>query len=236
MRGVEGRLAELAERYGLRAAAVERLAALLELVAQDDAAPTTVRKPAEAVDVHIADSLSGLELEAVRDAGRIADLGAGAGFPGLVLAAALPEAHVALVESVGKKTAFIERVAEAMGLENVEVVNGRAEAWPAGIGANDVVTARALAPLGALVEYAAPLLRTGGVLVAWKGARDADEEAMAERAAAEIGLDPSETRRVEPWRGVEERHLYVYSKVRETPARFPRRPGMARKRPLGAST
>jgi 16S rRNA (guanine527-N7)-methyltransferase len=233
---VEQRLAELAERDGLGAAAVERMRVLLELVAEDETAPTTVRDPAQAVDVHIADSLSGLEIEALRSAGAIADLGAGAGFPGLVLAAALPAARVALVESVGKKTAFIERAAAAMGLDNVEVVNGRAEEWQTGIGANDVVTARALAPLGVLVEYAAPLLRDGGVLVAWKGVRDAGEEAVAERAAAQIGLELAEVRPVQPWEDVEARHLYVYSKVRDTPPRFPRRAGMARKRPLGTST
>ena len=76
-------------------AAIERL---LDLLERDDTAPTTVRDRAQARDVHIADSLSGLELPAVRDARRVADLGAGAGFPGLVLAAALPDAHVALVE------------------------------------------------------------------------------------------------------------------------------------------
>ena len=211
-------------------------ARLLELLAEDDAAPTTVRGPREAVDVHIADSLSGLEVPAVREARRIADLGAGAGFPGLVLAAALPDARVALVESVGKKCAFLERAIEVAGIDRAMVVCARAEEWPAGIAMHDVVTARALAPLAVLAEYAAPLLRVGGTLVAWKGARDPAEEAAAASAATELGLEPGEIVRVKPWKGVDQRHLYLYSKVTETPRRFPRRAGMARKRPLGGST
>lgn len=233
---VERRLAELAGTYGLSPTTVASLGIVLRAVADDPAAPTTVTEPARAVDVHVADSLSGLELDAVRDAITIADLGAGAGFPGLVLAAALPRARVALVESVSRKCAFLERTAHAAGLANAGVVCARAEAWPAGAGRCDLVTARAVAPLDVLVEYAAPLLRHGGALVAWKGARDRDEEAAGARAAAAIGLDPAPPIRVAPFAGAEHRHLHLYLKVAPTPSRFPRRPGMARKRPLGASS
>jgi 16S rRNA (guanine527-N7)-methyltransferase len=223
------RLDELAATYGLGEDAAGALARILELVARDDTAPTTVREPARAVDVHLADSLSGLELDAVRSAGTIADLGAGAGFPGLALAAALPAARVFLVESAGRKCAFMERAVAAGGLTNVEVVCGRAEEWRASV---DLVTARALAPLSVIAEYAAPLLVLGGSLVAWKGARDTTEEKAADGAAAILGLEVREVRRVEPFPGAEHRHLHLYSKVRETPPRFPRRAGMARKRPL----
>ena len=231
---VDRRLEELVGRYGLSPRAREACRVLLDVVASDETAPTTVREPERAVDVHVADSLTGLEVEAVRRAETIADLGAGAGFPGLVLAAALPEAQVFLVESVGKKCAFIDRAAAAAGLDNAEAVYGRAEEWRDGTGRCDAVTARALAPLGAICEYAAPLLRLGGTLVAWKGARDGAEEQQAARAADELGLEIDEVLRVEPWSSVDARHLYLYSKVMETPARFPRRAGMARKRPLGA--
>jgi 16S rRNA (guanine527-N7)-methyltransferase len=233
---VSERLSELARAYRLPAGAVESLAALLRLLAEDDSAPTTVREPERAVDVHVADSLSGLEVAVVRRASRIADLGAGAGFPGLVLAAALPDARVALVESVGRKCAFMERAMAVAGIRNARVVCGRAEEWREGLGAHDVVTARALAPLTVIAEYAAPLLGLGGAVVAWKGARDADEEADAAVAAAELGLESRDVRRVEPFAGAEHRHLYVYLKVRGTPPRFPRRAGMARKRPLRRST
>jgi 16S rRNA (guanine527-N7)-methyltransferase len=226
------RLEELAERYDLPPRATAALRSVLALVAADPAAPTTVRNPSEAVDVHVADSLSGLDVPELRGAGRIADLGAGAGFPGLVLAAALPQARVALVESAGRKCAFLERAVVAAGLQNADVVQARAEEWRAGLGACDAVTARALAPLGVLAEYAAPLLRVGGVLVAYKGMRDEAEEATGRRAADVVGLEMRPPRPVTPFAQAEHRHLYVYSKVRDTPDRFPRRAGMARKRPL----
>lgn len=227
-------LAHLAGRYELRPEAVGSLAALLDALADDPHAPTTVREREEALRVHLADSLVALDLPAVRSAGAIADLGAGAGFPGLPLAVALPEATVDLVESNARKCAFIRTAAEAAVAGNARVVPRRAETWDAGIGACDVVTARALAPLGVIAEYAAPLLRDEGVLVAWKGRRDADEERVAAAAAAQLGLAVEEVRPVTPYAGAEHRHLHVLRKVAPTPARFPRRPGMARKRPLGA--
>ena len=177
-----------------------------------------------------------LELDRVRAARRIADLGAGAGFPGLVLAAALPDAEVALVEANGRKCAFLARAAEEMGLTNAEIVGARAESWAAGIGSRDLVTARAVAPLAVLVEYAAPLLATGGALVAWKGRRDGEEERHGAAAAAATGLEVAEVRPVQPWIGAEHLHLHLYVKVASTPNRYPRRPGMASKRPLRAST
>lgn len=236
MSAVDRRLAELAAQYGLPVEAAGRLSSLLELVAEDDTAPTTVRDPARGVDAHIADSLSGLDVMTVRAGARIADLGAGAGFPGLVLAAALPATHVVLVESLSRKCAFLERAIERMALANAEVVCARAEEWRDGIETVDVVTVRAVAPLNVLAEYAAPLLVSGGQLVAYKGVRDPAEEADAEAAAAQLGLELTGIRSVDPFPGADHRHLYLYVKVGETPPRFPRRPGMARKRPLSTRT
>jgi 16S rRNA (guanine527-N7)-methyltransferase len=233
---VDARLAELAARWELPPAGPAQLKALLSLVEVEPTSITTVRDPAQGVDLHVADSLVALELDALRVAHRIADLGSGGGFPGLALAVALPEAHVTLVESVGKKCDFLRRAADAVGLTNVEVVSARAEAWPAGLGTQDIVTARALGPLNVLAEYAAPLLVAGGSLVAWKGHRDPSEEADGMAAASQLGLEPVSPRPVAPFAGTDARHLYVYLKVSATPDRYPRREGMARKRPLRAST
>jgi 16S rRNA (guanine527-N7)-methyltransferase len=233
---VPRRLEALAGRYELGPGPAGALERLLELLASDPAAPTRVRDPAAAVDTHIADALVALDLDEVRAAHRIADLGAGAGFPGLVLAAALAHATVALVEANGRKCLFLARAAEEMDLANVEIVDARAEAWPEGIGSRDLVTARAVAPLPVLVEYAAPLLEPGGALVAWKGRRDPGEERDGAAAAAATGLEPREVRPVQPWNGAEHLHLHLYVKVASTPNRYPRRPGMASKRPLRAST
>jgi 16S rRNA (guanine527-N7)-methyltransferase len=188
----------------------------------------------------VADSLSGLELEALRAAARIADLGAGAGFPGLVLAIALPAARVDLIEAARRKAAVTDRLQQAARIDNARSVVARAEDWartPPALGggreAYDAVAARAVAPLPVLVEYAAPLLRFSGVLVAWKGARDPAEEGLGKGAADEVGLALEDVLRVEPFEGARNRHLHVYRKVGPTPERFPRRPGRAAKRPLG---
>ena len=196
--------------------------------------------PEKALDVHVADSLSGLEVESLARARRIADVGAGAGFPGLVLAIALPRARVDLIESAGRKTAVIGRLAQAAQVENARAVTARAEEWavtPAAVGggggAYDAATARAVAALPVLVEYAAPLLRVDGVLVAWKGARSPEEEAAGATAAERLGLEVEDVLHVEPFEGARDRHLHVFRKIAPTPEGFPRRAGMAAKRPLG---
>ncbi len=139
------------------------------------------------------------------------------------------------MESNSHKCEFIERAVAACDIRNARVVRARAEAWPDGLGSFDLVTARALAPLAVVAEYAAPLLCTGGTLVAWRGRRDPAAEASASRAAEELGLRVLEPIRVSPYEGAEHRHLHLMTKVRQTPARFPRRVGVAGKRPLGGA-
>ncbi len=213
---------------------MDQLASLVGALAQDEFAPTTVTDPAKAVDVHLADSLVALELEVVREALHLADIGAGAGFPGLPLAIALPDSKVKLVESQARKCAFIERTELAARIENAEAVCARVEEWPEGIGAHDVVLARAVAAQPIVLEYAAPLLRLGGTLVDWRGKRDSGEEGESVEAAEQLGLRRESIRRVEPYDGVRDHHLHIYVKARETPDRFPRRVGMASKKPLPA--
>ena len=224
----------LADRFGLSASMRRQLEALVDRVATDPATPTTVTNRAGILRDHIADSLVALELPVVRAATAIADLGSGAGFPALPLAIALPAARVSLVEANGRKCAFMASAIEASGASNATPVHARAEAWRDGIAACDLVTARALAPLAVVAEYAAPLLALGGTLVAWRGRRDAGDEAAGARAAAALGLEPHDVVHVEPYPGALHRHLHVMVKVGSTPPRFPRRPGIARKRPLGA--
>jgi 16S rRNA (guanine527-N7)-methyltransferase len=215
---------------------VDRLLAALAAEADPH---TAVADPEAAREVHVADSLSGLEVPELAAARRIADIGAGAGFPGLVLAIALPRAEVDLIESAGRKTAVIDRLIQAAELSNARSVTARAEDFartPAALGgggeAYDAVTARAVGPLAVLVEYAAPLLRENGVLVAWKGARDAAEEAAGAAAAEKVGMAVKEVVAVQPYEASENRHLHVFRKIAPTPPGFPRRAGMARKRPL----
>lgn len=229
----DDRIAALAARYALPAAAARTLAALVAGLAEDPFAPTAVRERSKAIDDHLADSLVALEVQRTRSATSIADLGAGAGFPGLPLAIALPETELVLVESSGRKCSFIDRLARSCGIDNATAVQTRAEAWQAGLNRFDLVTARALAPLGVVAEYAAPLLRMGGGLLVWRGRRDPEDEAAGARAALQLGLEPDEPQRVHPYAGARHRHLHLMVKVSPTPTDFPRRPGVARKRPLG---
>jgi 16S rRNA (guanine527-N7)-methyltransferase len=229
-------LSMVADNYGLGRDQTAQLAAILGELQDDKHAPTTVRDADRATDVHLADSLTALGIEAVVTARRIADLGSGAGFPGLALAVALPGVEVSLVESQRRKCEFLERVRLAAKVKNAQIVPARAEEWGDGISNNDVVLARALAEQAVVLEYAAPLLRLGGTLVDWRGVRVPAEEDVADRAAAILGLRRTEVRRVVPYGGARHHHLHVFVKSEETPARFPRRAGIARKRPLGYRT
>ena len=232
---VQDRCAELSERFGLSPDSSQSFVRLLELFAAEPSAVTSVRDPEEAVEIHVADSLTGLLVPAVMSAHRIADIGSGGGLPGLVLAIARPDAEVTLIESVGGKAAFIERTAQELGLANVEVLPVRAEEAPVDPGF-DVVTARALGSLPLVLEYAAPLLVPSGSAVAWKAEKDDDEATAGSAAAPELGLSEPAWIPVEEGevRGARARHLVVSEKVGPTPERFPRRPGAARKRPLGS--
>jgi 16S rRNA (guanine527-N7)-methyltransferase len=224
----------LGAHCGLNGRQLRQLSLILDELERDEHAPTAIRDGRRAVDIHLADSLAALELDAIHAAASIADLGAGAGFPGVALAIALPETEIRLVESRGRTCEFLERVCAYAEIENARVVRARAEEWGEGSSANDAVVARALAPQPVVLEYAAPLLRVGGTLVDWRGRRAQTEEQAALRAAEELGLRRLEIRRVEPFKGATDHHLHLYLKERDTPERFPRRAGMARKRPLGS--
>lgn len=211
------------------------LAALVETLASDPQAPSSVVDPECAWRVHVADSLSGLDFDQLRRARWICDVGSGAGFPGLVLAAVRPDAEVTLLDSVARKCAFMRRAVKAAGLSNATVICERAESWATGPGAGayDAVTARAVGRLSTIAELASPLLREGGVLVAWKGRRDLEEEEELERAAPRLQMSPVEVRSVGPYAGSRNRHLHLIRKTGPTPPGLPRRPGMAKKRPAG---
>lgn len=216
-----------------------RLEAVLERLAEDPRSLTSVRDPKAAWRAHVADSLTGLEVPELRAAHAIADVGAGAGFPTFPLAVALPGARIDAIESVGRKCEFITASAQAARITNVRAVNARSEEWAretppeGGREAYDAVTARAVARLATLAELASPLLREGGVLVAWKGRRDGQEEAELQRAQEATAMELVRVLAVGELAGYEHRHLHVLRKAGETPANLPRRPGLAKKRPLG---
>jgi 16S rRNA (guanine527-N7)-methyltransferase len=229
-----------AARWGLPSSVLAQLDVLAERLRTDPHAPTAVRDPAGVDHVHLADSLLALTLDDVRAASRVAEIGSGAGLPGLPLAAALPAARFDLIESAGRKAGWIDVTIAAMGLHNARAVHARAEEWAAGPEreAYDVVLARAVDALPVLAEYAAPLLRPSGVLVAWKRNLPDAEREQGLRAAAELGLELALTPDLTGPDGGErppdtDTELVVLRRTGPLPPGYPRRPGRARKRPLG---
>jgi 16S rRNA (guanine527-N7)-methyltransferase len=229
------RAQELSATWQLPLGARESLERLAERLSADPHAPTAVTEPRQVWTVHIADSLLVLALDAVRSARSIVDIGSGAGLPGLPVAAALPDARVDLVESVGRKSEWIAAAALEMSLGNVRAVPARIEDWGAGEGreAYDAALVRAVDSLPVLVEYAAPLLRPGGLLVAWKRNLESGELERGARAAGLLGMTaegfpaPGDGRLA-----ATDTQLVVYRRTGPLPAGYPRRPGRARKRPV----
>ncbi len=225
------------DRHELAPTARRALDQVLTLLAAEPASVSSVTDPARAWEVHVADSLCGLEVEQLAAASRIADIGSGAGFPGLPLAAALPSARVDLIESVNRKCRFMRRALGQAGITNATVCCCRSEELGAGQGreAYAAVTARAVGRLSTLAELASPLLAEGGVLVAWKGRRDPGEEAELARAQESLAMRAGAVIAVAPFAASRHRHLHVLRKSGPTPNRLPRRAGLAKKRPAGRS-
>lgn len=213
---------------------LDALEPMLDLLAGDPASLSSVTEPSRARDVHLLDSLSGLAVDEVRGAVRMVDIGSGAGFPGIPLARAIPTARVDLLESVGRKVEFMAETIDELGISNARPVRARSEEWALGEGAAayDLATARAVAPLEVLAELASPLLEEGGSLVAWKGEREPDSESLVSGLRERLAVEIDRVVAVRPFEASRERHLYVLRKTGPTPPALPRRPGMARKRPL----
>ena len=221
-------------QIALSATAVRGLAAHLSMVLAVNATMniTAVTDPQLAVWAHVVDSLLGLPEVLGAPAGRMADLGSGAGYPGVPLAIATCR-QVTLVESVKKKARFLESVVERLELD-AEVKGERAESLAAQeLCGFTVVTARAVSSLPSLVELAAPLLAEGGVLVAYKGSPSPEEVARGDRVAESIGMGPAAVREtVLPGPDPATRTLVSYVRTSTGKIRLPRRPGMAQRHPL----
>lgn len=192
-------------------------------------APETIRIK------HFLDSLTCLLAMKDRPMQRIIDVGTGAGFPGLPIKIVYPSLGLTLVDSVGKKVDFCRHVAQKLGLENVEVIQGRAEELgqlPEHREQYDWAVARAVAMLPVLAEYMLPLVRLEGGMIAMKGENAPAEARSAENALRILG---GTLRRLIPISlpGVaDERYLVVVDKVVATPRQYPRRVGLPAKRPL----
>lgn len=195
---------------------------------------TAIRDPAAVATGHVLDSLSAVPWLRATAAARILDVGAGGGYPGLPLAAALSSADVTLLEPIGKKAAFLRVVVEATGLaDRVTVVTGRAETLAADArqrGTWQVVTARAVATLADLVELAFPLLAPGGSLLAWKRGDLRTELAAAGRAIDALGGGRIQVDEVAV-EGLRDHRLVIATPAGRVPEGYPRDPAARRRRP-----
>ncbi len=164
------------------------------------------------------------------------DIGCGAGFPSLPLKIYCPQLRMVLLEATGKKTKFLKHVIAHLGLTDIDPIKGRAEEAGQDLAHReryDLVFARAVAELTVLAEYTLPFCRMGGMVIAQKGGSAQEEVQMAEYAISVLGGRLKQVVPVELLGLAETRNLVVIEKVARTPVRYPRRPGIPAKRPLG---
>jgi 16S rRNA (guanine527-N7)-methyltransferase len=196
---------------------------------------TAISDPEEVLLKHFLDSLSLLMAYDVPNA-RLLDIGAGAGFPGIPLKIVRPQWQVLLLEATGKKVLFLQHIIETLHLKNVVAVQGRAEelAHISQYRASfDSVTARAVASLPTLLEYAAPFCRVGGQIILPKKGELVEELAQGKHAAEQVGAVLKDDVAVTLPGLADGRRLLVWEQVRKCPAQFPRSGSVMAKKPLG---
>jgi 16S rRNA (guanine527-N7)-methyltransferase len=184
---------------------------------------------------HFLDSLSCLLVMKDNPPGRLVDIGTGAGFPGIPLKIMLPNMHLTLVESVGKKADFCRHVVEALGLDRVDVLTCRAEEMGQAREHReryDWAVARAVAALPVLTEFLLPLVKIGGSMLAQKGESGPAEAHAAEKAIRLLGGQLRTVQKLNLPGVVEDRYLVVADKKAASPPGYPRRVGLPAKRPI----
>lgn len=185
---------------------------------------------------HFLDSLMPLKIaELIPEEGRLIDVGTGAGFPGLPIAIARPGLSVTLLEAQGKRCQFLQAVKDGLGLENVTIINDRAEVLGRAEGHRacyDRAVARAVAPLNVLCEYLVPFVREGGRVLCWKGPAVGEEMTDGEGAAQALGGQMGQLYPMDA-PGTDTRHVIVEIwKTQKTLPQYPRKNGIPAKRPL----
>ena len=196
---------------------------------------TAIRDAAGIRTKHFLDSFSCVLAWKANPPVNLIDIGTGAGFPGIPLKIIYPNTKVTMVESVGKKAMFCQHIISLLGLEDIEILNARAE----DLGqmreyreTYDWGIARAVANMRVLSEYLLPLVQIGGMMLAQKGESGPAEVHSAEKAINLLGGKVRQLIPVTLPGVVEERHLVLVDKVATTPPSYPRKPGIPAKKPL----
>lgn len=196
---------------------------------------TTVTEYNEVMKKHFIDSLSLVKAYDPDKRTSVIDVGTGAGFPGLALKIAFPDLKVTLLDSLNKRINFLDAVIDRLHLQGVETIHGRAEdfARPGKLRESyDLCVSRAVANLSTLSEYCLPFVKTGGLFIAYKSERSAEEIQTAEKAITDLGGRRKETIKFQLPNSDIDRNLVIIEKVRETPKRFPRKAGLPSKDPM----
>lgn len=194
---------------------------------------TAITAPEDIVSKHFLDSLTALQTEKV--AGKVIDVGTGAGFPGLVLKIARPDIELTLLDSLNKRLTFLKEVVSQLGLEGVCFVHARAEdggSNPLYRGKFDTAVSRAVANMTVLAELCIPFLKKGGHFLALKGPLAGEELEDAKRAITVLGgqIDAVEEAQI-PFTDLSHK-IIVIKKVGQTPLKYPRKPGFITKNPI----
>lgn len=190
---------------------------------------TAITEPDQVAKLHLLDSLSVLKTADLRGKSLI-DVGCGAGFPGVPVKIACPEANLTLLDSLGKRMAWLEQILPELGVD-AQCITARAEEFAAKRREQyDFATSRAVARLNVLLELTAPFVKVGGAVLAMKGAAAREELAEAKNAIAKLGLK-LETVADFPMDGTAH-SVIVLRKVKPTPAQYPRRYAKMKQSPL----
>lgn len=165
----------------------------------------------------------------------VCDVGAGAGFPSLPMKICFPEMRVTIVDSLNKRIQFLKHLSSELGLNHVEFVHARAEEFgqnPVYREKFDVVTARAVARLSVLAELCVPLVKVGGRFVAMKAASAQDELKDAKKALTVLGVEKNDQFNFQLPEENSDRTIYIFSKIKSTPKKYPRKAGTPNKSPI----
>ena len=229
-------IAELVEKYGEDIK--DKLVSYMDMILEknEHINLTAVRDRDEALQKHIADSLSCDFMEEYQKALSVIDIGTGAGFPGVPLAITSPDKNFVLVDSLNKRLKIIDELVDEIGITNIKTVHGRAEDIGRSVEYRekfDVCVSRAVASLDILSEWCIPFVKVGGYFISYKGENVSRETAEAANAIRALGGEIEEIRKIEDGNESISGHVLVMiKKVRKTPNKYPRQGGQAKKNPI----